>query len=434
MSKQTKHIFVVGLDEFNKRKLERLPLAAECAFHPALDVREVRGVETFSLEQLIAKAEQCMRDFPSRIHGVVTYWDFPCTDILPILAAKFGLPGPTLKSVLKCEHKYWSRLEQQKVIAEHLPVFGAFDAYDEDAFTKLNMVPPFWVKPIKSFRSFLSYKVHDAAQFAEVLAQMREHLYYICDPFKYLFDAYHMPAEFREMSEQCIAESPLNGSMCTVEGYVYNGEVVVYGIVDSVREEDRSSFSRYVYPSSLPGEIQFRMADVARRAIDQIGLDDSPFNMEFFYDPTANQVYVLEINPRISQAHTDIFEKVHGVSHHDVMLNLALGRRPAPLELNGPFRVAANCMIRTNDLGRMRRVPTAEDIERVARDMPGTYVKLYVHEGMHLSELRGQDSYSYELANVFLGGRDQVDLLEKYNRCLELLPFEIERDEASIVY
>ncbi|TVR31770.1 MAG: hypothetical protein EA404_09575 [Spirochaetaceae bacterium] len=73
-----------------------------------------------------------------------------------------------------------------------------------------------------------------------------------------------------------------------------------------------------------------RYADVSRRAVSGIGLDNSPFSIEFFCDQTYDRVGLLEINPRISQAHTDLFEKVYGFSHRSIMLDVALGRKPEP--------------------------------------------------------------------------------------------------------
>jgi biotin carboxylase len=232
------------------------------------------------------------------------------------------------------------------------------------------------------------------------------------------------------MRESCIAETPLTGHQCTLEGYVCEGDVVIYGVVDSIREEDRSSFSRYEYPSRLPMEIQFRMADLARRAISQVGLNNSAFNIEFFYNPTHNQVGLLEINPRISQAHTDIFEKVHGTSHHRIMLQVALGQRPGAMEYNGDFQFAANFMLRTFEPGRVMKIPEAARIESLTEEMPGTIIKLDVKEGQNLEDLQGQDSYSYQLANIYIGARDRLDLLEKYNRCLERMEFEVEREST----
>ncbi len=428
-----KQVFVVGLDEFNRSKLERLPHAAECDFRSALDYSDIRGVKRYDMADLIEKASARIRSTGADPDAIVAYYDFPATDLAPILAERFGTRGPRLEAVLKCEHKYWSRLTQQNVIPNCIPQFFSFDPFDEEVFGSIPLMPPYWIKPIKSFRSFLAYRINDEGDFNRAIPEIRANIGLMSEPFNYLFETFPLPAEIGQMHDSCMAESLLSGSMCTMEGYAFDGEVVVYGVVDSAREQDRSSFARYEYPSSLPQEVQFRMADISRRAISEIGLDNSPFNVEFFWDQTYNHVGLLEINPRISQAHTDLFEKVHGISHHAVMLDVALGRKPKPMEYHGEFQRAGHFMLRTFEDGLVKAVPSEQEIQRIAEQMPGTVVRLHVKPELRLSELSGQDSYSYELASIYIGGRDQSELLEKYDRCLAQLHFDIEREELSMV-
>ena len=428
-----KNVFIVGLDDFNRTKLERLPQAAECEFHAALDISDIRNVDSYDMPALIEKAKANIAAVDGGVHAIASYYDFPGTVLVPILAEHFGVPGPSLEAVLKCENKYWSRLEQHKVIPDAIPQFRAFDPHDDGAYGRLELLPPFWIKPIKSFRSFLAFQINDERQFNEVMPVCREKGGMMNEPFQYLMDAFHMPPEIAGMEESFVAESPIGGWQCTLEGYSHEGRVAVYGVVDSVREQDSSSFARYEYPSALPLEIQHRMMDVVRTAILQIGLDNSPFNAEFFYDQTSDQVWLLEINPRISQAHTDIFEKVHGLSHHSVMLDLALGRRPKPMEKKGEFNVAGHFMFRTFESGRIVRVPSADAIEKLSRRQPGTIVKIPVKPGQHLQDLQGQDMYSFEIANVFIGGRDRMDMLDKYDEALAALQFDIEKDPDPVV-
>lgn len=286
--KKKKQVFVIGLDQFNLDKLKRLPEADYYDFHAALEISDIRGVDSISIPELLKKADSNISANDGKIDAVVSYYDFPGTVLVPIIAEKYNLPGPTLESVLKCEHKYWSRLEQQKAIPKSIPQFKAFNPFDDDAFEQIGFITPYWIKPIKSYRSFLAYKINGPVKFGEYMEEVREHVDFMSEPFNHIFKEYGMPHEFTDMPERMIAETPITGHQCTVEGYAYDDEVVVYGIVDSVREEDRSSFSRYEYPSSLPQEIQFRMADLTRRAITQIGLWNSPFNIEFFYNSTAN--------------------------------------------------------------------------------------------------------------------------------------------------
>lgn len=428
-----KNVFIIGLDEFNKDKLESLPQAAECNFHSALDISDIRNVDEYNMPELIEKAVKNIKSCSGSIDAVASYYDFPGTVLVPVLAKKLKLPGPTLESILKCENKYWSRMEQHKVVHDHIPIFKAFDPFDDDAYGKLEILPPFWIKPIKSFRSFLAFQINDERQFNEVMSICREKVGFMSEPFHYLMEQYEMPPEIAKMPETFVAESPISGWQCTLEGYSYNGRVVVYAVVDSIREQDSSSFSRYEYPSSLPLEIQHRMFDVTRMAIQQIGLDNSPFNAEFFYDQSADQVWLLEINPRISQAHTDIIEKVHGISHLSVMLDLALGRKPKPIEKHGQFNIAGHFMFRTFESGLVLRIPNETAIDKLTKRQPGTIVKIPVKAGQQLQDLQGQDMYSFEIANVFIGGRDQVDMLDKYDEALTALQFDIEKDPETVI-
>lgn len=73
---------------------------------------------------------------------------------------------------------------------------------------------------------------------------------------------------------------------------------------------------------------------------------------------------------------------------------------------------------------------TADDVARVEREVPGATVQLIVDAGQRLSGLTGQDSYSYELAVVYLGAPDELELVRRYQRCVDLLPFEF-TDEAG---
>jgi hypothetical protein len=421
-------VFFVGLDPFNQETLATLPQAAEFDFRAALTLAEMRDDPDVDLTDLIEQAAARMEAAPGGPAGVASFFDFPGTIIAAALAERFGLPGPGLEPIFKCEHKYWSRLEQQKVAAEHIPSFAAFDPHDDDAYERIGLLPPFWIKPIKSFRSYLAYAITGARQFADTMEVCRERGGAITEPFRALMRAYEMPPELTEMPESFIAESSIGGAQCTLEGYAYDGKVVVYGVVDSVREATSSSFARYEYPSILPLEIQHRMMDVTRLVIQQFGFAHGPFNVEFFYDQTNDRVWLLEVNPRASQSHADLFFKVHGVSHLSVVVDLALGRKPAPLGRNGKWNVAAHFFTRAFEPGRVTFVPKADVLERVGRRQGDTRIQVMVKKGDDLLQLANQDSYSFELANSYIGGRDRLELLDKYDQVLDALQFDIEFD------
>jgi biotin carboxylase len=227
----------------------------------------------------------------------------------------------------------------------------------------------------------------------------------------------------------CIAEQLIGGRLCTIEGYVHRGHLQVYGVVDSIRAPNRSTFSRYQYPSRLPRDVQHRMAHVAARVVGSAGFDNGPFNIEMFYDRGEDRLWLLEVNCRISQSHGRLFAAVDGVSHHQVMVDLALGREPRIVAGGGEHACAAKYFLRHWSDATVVSVPDPEEIAHIERAVPGTSIHLEVQPGDRLSRLPDQDSYSYELGHVYAGASDERELRTKLDACEELLAIDLVGEE-----
>lgn len=420
-------VFIVGLDEFNLEKLNSLPEARECEFLPAIYFSEMRRSKKVSVPELLNKAYKRI-DQAGKINAVVSYFDFPGSVLVPVIAQKYNLPGPSLKSVVRCEHKYWSRMIQQEVIPDNVPAFKAFDIYDDNAYDKIGLTPPFWIKPVKSYHSYLAFRITGRNQFKECIKEVRQHIDSIVEPFTHLFREYRLSEEISELEEKMFAEKEITGHQCTAEGYVTGNEIEVYGVVDSVRVEGRSSFSRYEYPSSLPRDVLDKISGVSKKVIAHTGLNNSAFNIEYFHNEESGKIMLLEINPRISQAHTELFEKVHGISHHQTMLNLALNRKPGRYDFKGDFKLAAHFMHRTFRPGVVLEVPHEKEINKIKSRYPDLAIKINIKEGLHLKDMAPHhiDSYSWVLANIFLGGQSRQELIDKYHDVADNLTIKID--------
>ena len=421
----TKNIFVVGLDPFNNRKLSAIAHKKGYAIHSLLDICDVKRRDWLPMKTLLAKAEETLRAFSGNVDAIVGYSDFPVNCLTRFLCKQMSLPTPTFESVLKCEHKYWCRLEQSKVIEEH-PRFCVFNPFDEDAISKITVNYPFWIKPIKAFASQLGFRIHNAKEFHDSVAKIQKNISRLADPFTFFLKQVDLPQEVAHVDGgYCLAEEIITGRECTLEGYVWDGEVVVYGVVDSIREPNRSTFARYEYPSKLPKSVQERMIAIAQKVMPHLQYNNAPFNIEMFYDQHQDKIRLLEINPRISQSHCDLFEKVDGASHHEVMIDLALGKKPDFPHRKGAFGCAAKFFFRVHEDGVMTYVPTEQDLEQVNTLFPGTLTNIHVKTGMRPSDILDQESYSYELGYVFMGARNEHELLENHRKALEYLRFEI---------
>lgn len=87
--------------------------------------------------------------------------------------------------------------------------------------------------------------------------------------------------------------------------------------------------------------------------------------------------------------------------------------------------VAAKFFLRSFEDAVVARVPDAARLAQLEGELPGAIVHVLVDEGTRLSELVDQDAYSYELAEVYLGASDQPGLLERWERCKQLLHFDL---------
>lgn len=431
----SRHIFVVGLNEANHERLRRLRGAEHWQFHGVIEPAAVYDTEEFDIVAMLAEATAELEAFGDPIAAIVGYMDFPVSTMLPILCERFGTRTTSLESLLKCEHKYWSRRVQREVIPEHIPAFTAFDPCDERALEVIGAAGlyfPFFVKPIKSSGSKLGFRIDTPEDFQAAIERLRAEIGLIADPFNTVLEHARLPPEVAEVDGgYCMAEEIIGGWQCTLEGYVFQGEPVVYGVVDSIRYPGVLSFYHYLYPSQLPQAVQDEMIGLTKRVMAHIGYDNAAFNVEFFWDEIQGRIWLLEINTRVSQSHCDLFEKVDGVSHQQVTVDLALGQRPDMPSRQGDYALAGKFFHRVffRD-ATVSRVPTEEEIAALGSGFPDALIDVQVVAGQRLSTLPEQDSYSYALAHVWLGAADYAGLLADYEALAARLAFEFTEIES----
>lgn len=423
----TTQVFVIGLDDFHRRQLATIRHADDCKFHGLLPYEIVVNPVSYPIEKMIEQGLKELEQADKGVDAIIGHWDFPTTALLALFRSARGLPGPSLTSTLIADHKYWSRLRQQEVCPDNIPQFQSVDPFDLHIREHLELDFPFWLKPVVGFSSQMVYRINDPGQLQQALATIRQRIGLFGEPFGKLMQRAEFPADIPQAINgwHCVAEKPIDGWQCTLEGYIQQGETVVYGVVDSAREgEHCSSFSRYEYPSQLPGSVQQRMEAITRRVVPALDLDDTPFNIEFFWDKEQDQIWLLETNTRISKSHSPLFADVAGASHHEVAVDVALGKRPAFPRHAGSHDIAIKFMLRHYEDSIVSRAPTQNELAQLEADFPGTQIQIEVKQGDRLSELRGQEIYSYEVAVIFMGGYSHEALMKRYQTLLERLPLE----------
>lgn len=420
------NVFIAGVDPHNLHLLETLPGAGNLRFHDLFRKEDMKqGGSATPFDALLDKADRRLRAFDGTIDAIIGYWDFPSSSLVPILTSRFGLPGSSRDSMLKCEHKYWSRLEQRRVVPEVCPEFRAVDPFEEDVADRIDVPPPYWIKPVKATSSYLSYLVERREDLEKALGELREGIGSMANAFDELLKHAFLPPEVRDVTgHHCLVEKAISGRQCTVSGYVYAHRATVYGIVDSLNYPDTHSFQRYQLPSRLPEEVRDKLIEYSKKIMLRIGYNDAAFNIEFFYDENTGDIGLLEINPRISQSHGHIYEYVDGEPNHKIMLDLAMGNPPEHVPGNGDYPIAAKWFHKKFENAHVDRVPTPVEIREIEERTPGVSIEVVVKEGMDLEDLTLQDIYSFEIAHIHAGAENERELKKKVEGVIDRLPFE----------
>ncbi len=419
-----KNILIVGVDDFNMSMLSSLDSQESYNFVPIFNAPEIRRLNHINIEKMIDEVEQKMSEVGD-IDAIISFFNFPFTLIAINLAQKYGLRTPTPKSALRCQHKYWSRIEQKKVVPDHVPSFTAINPYDAPILKQIDLDAPFWLKPIKAHSSELSFWITNEEELQHAYPKIQQHIKHFAEPFNYFLSSIDLPEKIKGIDgHHCIAEKNIHGFQCTLSGYVQDQQVFCYGLVDSVHYDEAPSFFYYYLPSDLPQAVQQRMQEIAKTIMLHIGFDFSPFNIEFFYNQEEDSIHILEINPRMSQSHADLYHKVAGVSNHQVLIDVAMGEKPV-MEKRGKYNCAAKFLMRVFEDGVVKRVPTEEQIKKIEQKYPDTRIQISVKEGQQLSQLKLQDSFSYSLGIVYTGAQSRYELLEKYEKIKDELNIRI---------
>lgn len=425
-----KKIFVVGSDPYNVGLIKELDQNDEWDVISTVSWEETQPPsEHFDFEDLLTRARAVIEEHGGKPDAITGYLDFPTSALVSLLSKEYKVACASPESVARIEHKYWLRMIQKKVMPDQTPEVRAINPFDPDAARREALPFPFWLKPVKGHSSILGFLVEKQSDFDEALHECRQKIHLFGDPFNRFLDHVEGIEELGgvdgnfAVAEQLIAAE----RQFTLEGYMLQGEIHIYGAVDSLREgKANSSFSRYQYPADLPEEVIANATKTTHAILREAGYDNAPFNVEYFWDPNSGALHLLEINPRISKSHSPLFKMVDGMTHNKIAIDLSMGRKPRFPHRKGKDAIAGKFMFRSYETdGLLLRVPNEKEIADLKRILPDAEIKVLVGPDTRLSQMPYQDSYSHELAEIFLGGNSEEMIEDAYARCIDSLEFRI---------
>ncbi len=354
-----------------------------------------------------------------RIHGVTSSSDYPGATVAGALATRLGLPGCPPQRVIRASHKYYSRLAQREAAPEATPPFDLVRSGGPPPATGF----PCFVKPVKGAFSIMARRVESAEELEAFLR--RPEVEEFRTAYVAIFNRLVRGLTDLEVDGSWfLAEGLLRGIQVTVEGYRHAGRVHVLGIVDSVLHPETGSFARFDYPSSLPPPVQERMAGIAGRVVERLGLDEAFFNIEMIFDTATGAIGLIEVNPRICGQFGDLYQKVDGVNSYVRLLDLACGEDPGRRSGQGVSRCASSFPLRIYQPSRVERAPGPEGVAAARALFPGTQIWLECTAGQVLTDFcSNEDGRSSRYGIVNVGGRDRQEVEDRKEAVLERLGF-----------
>jgi ATP-grasp domain-containing protein len=374
--------------------------------------------------------DDCLREIRAYIRktgrpdGLVGDDDYPANLVAGLLTREWNLPGPSLRSLWLCQHKYYSRIAQSAVVPGAAPPFALIPLKRP---IRAPLKFPFFVKPVKGYLSILSRKVSSSRALSSLIEEARHKLPYFLKPFKRVSELARLGEEFPAGGLNLIGEGLLSGHQATLEGYVLRGKAYLIDIVDSIFYRGTGSFRRFETPSRLPAKVQEDCFRIAARFMEAIGFNDGVFNVEFLYDPKTRAIKILEVNSRMASQFAGLTEALHGTNTYEILLDLSLGRRPRFRRFFGKARAAASFVLRRFKDALVARVPHADELRTIADKIPGTSFEVLVEQGRRLSSHFQQDDESYRYGLINVSGRDGSDVRRKFEACRAALPFRFTR-------
>ena len=419
-------LLTLALTPEDAEEMECLPGLERFRWLAAGDDEALGNPEICRPAEAVAAVMAAARGQGAGVHGIIAFDDYPASLVAAAAGRALGLPGPAPESLLRCHHKYWSRLIQRQAVPEAVPRFCVIDPARPYRADEVGLDFPFWLKPIKASLSYLGFRINSLPEFeracARASAELPSHTRAF-DEFLALHPGARPAGAEPVPGHWLIAEELMGGRQCTFEAFFHAGRMTALGVIDTVRHSHCPSFRRFDYPSSLPRRAQEAMAGIAEAVMRRIGFDDGLYDFEFFWDPRAPVPRIIEINPRFCSQFGDLYAKVDGTSSHRVLAELAAGEPPRWTRRAGPHQVAASFVLRRFKDAMVTRSPDAGDLARLKERLPDARVHLCAQRGDRLSEL-AQDAYSYRYALINLGAGDRAQLFERFRLAASLLPYE----------
>ncbi|MBS3758765.1 MAG: ATP-grasp domain-containing protein [Desulfobacterales bacterium] len=391
--------------------------------HPAyhLTVETFEKILRFGVKEYLDETIERINNYPDMYDGIVGTHDSSAI-IAAIIAQETGKRFASVDAVIHCQNKYLCRRIQEQVIAEHAPRYAI--ALDYLRNPEL-LSTPFFIKPARSNISFGTHIVEHPQDLEnyitlESIDIARYNQYYL--------DALSRSPRYRNAIDfatcnSFLCEDLIEGVQVTVDGYIFEGEISLFGVTKANYYPGTNSFFYHAYPYGLSTELTEKMENALGRLIPALGIDNSFLNIELRADEANNTFKIIEVNSRIAFQFAKTIASVKGFDPLHLLCDVAVGKKPElqPVEKNR-FRYCYNFELHHFSDAKILQTPTQSAYEELRLKYPEVYVRNLVHESLNLSDFKhSPQSFRYGVVDV--PGNSHEEIMEKYEDIVAILNY-----------
>ncbi len=377
-------------------------------------------LKKIAAEEFITEKVHNIRTGKTDIQGVFGVNDFSSL-VAAIISSRSGLVGSSPVDLLKVQSKKYLRKYEQRFFPDlHIKS----KPLRKDNLDKIldSISPPVFLKPEISKLSRFSYVAENEEKIKEYFniwtknkTEFNRKVEVILDILTpeekedFIFENDYLIEEYIDLPQQI-----------TIEGFIFDGEVVLYSTVGSDFIDDTLSFNKFKFPYQWKdNNFKNKVFIFVKEFVKKSPLNNSLFNIEIRLDPKKEKFHLIELNTRISIQFLFFYRHVLEFNPLETGRKIALGQKPVVKQDSLDNHKVGMCFILRKKEDRMvDEVPSEAQIQRLVEAHEDKDTKLriniFVSKGRLLSSIK-QDPDTYRYGEVKIVSIDQRKIKEIFN-------------------
>ena len=388
-----------------------------------LTVETSERILEYGVRDYLLRTIELIKRYPEMYDGVVGTHDSSAV-FAAIICDQTGKRFASVDSVINCQNKYLSRLIQHRHIPEHTPGF----CLAIDLLNNSELLPsPFFIKPSRANISFGSHIIDSLDELIHFIGLESNE---IVRQNSYFLEALSINPKYQAEDNltTCntfLCEEFVSGEQITVDGFIFDGQVSIFGMTRAVFHTGTYIFHRHEFPYTFGSSLDAKISEAVYKLIPALGLDNSFFNVELRADPEQETFQIIEVNSRIAFQFAKTIESVTAFDPLHLLLQVAVGEKPQFENhgRTGKYPYCFNFELHSFSDKQIIKTPTQSGYEEIKLLYPDVVIRNLIQEGFNLSDYK-HNPQSYRYCFLDIPGNSPEEILFTYDRILNLLDYE----------